>query len=370
MTRLMQCGWETGDVNQLGTPVAASGFGTVSAVSATPSPRSGTYCLKCLSGNGASVGFTNAARVTFLHASKTELYYAFGVYRSDAETNVLPSRAAFVTYDTVGNINNILYLEDDGSVRAYYANAGNNAPNFTTNQTLIGTSATSIPNTTWTLIEVHIVAASGSTGTYEVKINGSTVISATSQRTCQTNSNVGSFALQFMRANGGGGNSASFLAFDDLRVNDTSGSVNNSWPGDESILLIKPTAAGDSTQFTRGGADSGNNYGQVDELPPNGLTDYVYDTVTGHLDLYNLGTVTVTSVSAVEVLMQAQNPDGNGGSLNLVTKTGAGQSDGSAQNITGVPLYYRRILELDPADSTAWDQTKINALQVGPKVAS
>lgn len=370
MTRLLQCGWETGDVNQIGSPIAGNGFGSITVVSATPAPRSGTYCLKCLSGNGASTGSTNAARLTVVHASKTDLYYAFAVYRNDAETNTLPSRAAFVIYDTVGNWQNALYLEDDGSVRVYYATAGGGAPNFTTNQTLIGTSGTTIINNTWTLIEVHCIIATGATGTYELKINGTSVINATSQRTGQTNANMGSFVLQFMRGNAGGGSTNSYLAFDDLRVNDTAGSVNNTWCGDESILLIKPNAAGDSTQFTRGGADSGSNYGQVDETPPNALTDYVYDTVVGHTDLYNMSTVTVTSVSAVEVIMQLQNPDGNGGTVNLVTKTGAGQSDGTAQAVTGVPLYFKRLLEADPADAGAWSQAKIDALQVGPKVAS
>lgn len=369
MTRLLQCGWETGDVAQLGTAVGAGVFAVPAVVSATPTARSGTYCLKCTNSNGSNTGFANSSRITFLHASKTELYYAFGVYRNDTETNTLPSRVAFFTQDTAGNINCLVTFEDDGSCRAYVVTGGGSNPNVTSNLTLIGSSATSIGNNTWTHIEVHIIAATGSTGTFELKINGSTVITATSQRTCQTNANFGGFVLLFMRGQAGGGSTSSYLAFDDLRVNDTSGSVNNTWCGDESILMLKPNAAGDSTQFTRGGADSGNNYGQVDEVPPNALTDYVYDTVTGHTDLYNMTSVTVTSVSAIEVLVQAQNPDGAGGTVNLPIKT-ASQSDGSAQAVSGQPMYLHRIVEVDPDDSAAWNQSKINSLQAGIKVAS
>lgn len=369
MTRLLQCGWETGDVNQLGSPLAVgSSFPLPAVVSATPPPRSGTYCLKCLTGNGASTSWSNASRQIIFHASKTELYYAFGFYRSGTESSAAPSHVVFATTDTAGNVNNALTVEDDGSVRAYYINGAGASPG-TGQFVLIGTSATVVPNTTWVHFEVHIVAATGATGTYEVKLNGATVISATSQRTAQSNANLGSLILQFVRMQTVG-NSGTFKAFDDLRVNDTSGSLNNTWCGDESILMLTPNAAGDSAQFSRGGADSGTNYTQVDELPPNALTDYVYDSTVGHLDLYNLSTVTVVSVSAVEVLMQAFNVDGSGGSVNVVTKTAAGQSDGAAQTVVGSPLYLKRLLETDPADSAAWTQAKINALQVGPKIAS
>lgn len=366
MTRLLQCGWETGDANQLGVNIGA-GFAAPAVVSATPAPRSGVYCLKCTNTNGALTGWNNASRQVFVHASKTELYYAFGVYRNDTETNTFPSRNAFYTFDTAGLVNNFLTFEDDGSCRAYYVTAGSQVPSA---QTLIGTSTISIPNNTWTLIEVHIIIATGATGTYEVKIDGVSALSVATVRTAQTNANIGGFGLQFMRVNSTGGSSSSYLAFDDLRVNDTAGSVNNTWCGDESIVMIRPTSAGDSTQFTRGGADSGNNYGQVDESPPNALTDYVYSSTVGHLDLYNCGTATITSISAIDVMMQMFNPDGSGGSVHVVTKTAAGQSDGTAQVVTGTPLIHHRLLELDPADAAAWDQTKLNALQVGVKVAT
>jgi hypothetical protein len=368
MVRLLQCGWETGDVAQLGVAVNPSGtFPLPTVVSATPTARSGTYCLKCAAA-ATGGGWNTSSKVNIKHASKTELYYAFSIYRNDSEPNTLPSRASFYTADTASNVNTVLMTESDGTVRAYVATAGGSNPS---SFTLIGLASGTIPGNAWTNIEVHLIAATGATGTCEVKINGATVLSVATVRTCQTNANFGNMGLQFARiSNATGGASTSYLAFDDLRVNDTTGSVNTGWCGDEKILMLTPSAAGDSSQFSRGGADSGNNWGQVDDTPPNALTDYVYDTVTGHLDLYNTPTVTVVSVSAVEVLMQAFNVDGSGGSINLVTKSPAGQSDGGAQNLTGTPQYLHRLLDTDPADSAAWTQAKINDLQVGPKVAS
>lgn len=365
MTRILQAGWETGSPSQIGLPLGVGAYPAPTVVASSPAPRSGGFCLKCGLGNAGFSGWANASRLRIDHATKTELFYAFGVYRSDVETHTFPSQIGFYTADAAGNINCCLTFEGDGSVRAYYAGSGGATPAWT----LLGTSSITIPNTTWAHIEVHIIASTSTGGTFAVKIDGVSAISVTGIRTCQVSAALDVVGLQFHRG-ASTGDGASYIAYDDLRVNDTSGSVNNTWTGDESILALIPSAAGDSSQFSRGGADSGSNWGQVDERPPNGTTDYVYDPTVGHLDLYNTTTQTVGTVSAVEVIANAFNPDGSGGTINLVTKTAAGQSDGSAVILTGAQRFFRRLLETDPADSGAWTQAKIDALQIGPKVAS
>src|SRR5262245_19296168 len=45
MTRLLMSGWETGDVNQIGASLVGTN-GTIAVATATPTPRSGSYCLK------------------------------------------------------------------------------------------------------------------------------------------------------------------------------------------------------------------------------------------------------------------------------------------------------------------------------------
>lgn len=371
MTRIWQCGWETGDVNQKGS-ITNNGFsnnGTVSAVSASPTARSGTYCLRCGVVAPSASNVSGRVMISDTFSSKTELYIAFGLYRHNTgEVGTVPLSGMLVLYDTAGNLNLFITCETDGTIRAYYATAGGGNPS-NSQVTLIGASTQTVALDTWTLIEVHAVAATGATGTCEIKVNGIVGLTNTATRTAQTNANFGQFACGLYHIQGGNVISY-YYGIDDLRINDTTGPPNNSWCGDEKIIMLTPNAAGDSSQFSRGGADSGNNYSQVDDIPPNGTTDYVYDTTTGHLDLYNLTTTAVQGISAVDVVMQAFNSDGAGGSLNLVTKTAAGQSDGSAQSITGAPAYYHRLLETDPADSGAWTQAKIDALQVGPKVAS
>lgn len=370
MARLFQCGFETGDTQQIGSDSYGSGAGTVTIPSATPAARNGTYSLKCTVGApNTSVAWTQwLGKKVITHASKTELWYAFGLRAvHTVEPSAGGSALVFVAYDTAGNAN-VLVTLDSGTLRAYYATAGGGAPTFA-QCTLIGTASAGMSMDAWHLIEIRIVVATGSTGNFELYLDGASVISTSSQRTAQTNANLGQVALmcgalQSIVSIG----AAAYHAFDDLRVNDTTGSLNNGRPGDEAIRLLVPNAAGDSAQFTRGGADSGNNYGQVDDIPPNGTTDYVYSSTVGHLDLYNIPTLAVSAIGAVQVIVQAFNSDGGGGALYLPTKTPAGQSDGTLQAITGSPTYYTRTLETDPFDSSTWTQAKLDALQIGVKV--
>jgi hypothetical protein len=371
MTRILQSGFELGDTLQIGadTTTQTNATAAVSIVSATPTARSGTYCLKC---SLSSVAFNGSgtAYKSIAHASLTEVWYAFGFQVQSNNTTVGGAYLQFFrNYDTAGNVNLILAM-DSGTIRAYYANAGGAAP--TTSQvTLIGSGSTSVSTGAWHLLEIRYIPSTTTGGTLEIYLNGSQILNATATRTAQSNANTASFALgAFIPTSGGSGTVTGVFAYDDVRVNSTAGSVNNGRPNDESVVLLVPNAAGDSTQFSRGGTDSGSNYGQVDEIPPNGTTDYVYDSVVGHLDLYNLPTLSISSISAIQVIMQAFDPDGGGGSLYMVTKSPAGQSDGTAQAVTTTPTYYSRLLETDPADSAAWTQTKLTALQIGVKIAS
>jgi len=62
--------------------------------------------------------------------------------------------------------------------------------------------------------------------------------------------------------------------YDDHVFNDQTGANETGEPGDQKIIICKPNAAGDSANGSRGGADSGSDFGQLDEDPPNDATDY------------------------------------------------------------------------------------------------
>jgi hypothetical protein len=373
MTRLGQAGFEVGDSSAYGADaVGSNATNAVALVTASPAPRSGTYCCRCLIGDPTNTTTWTEfhAKKVFLHASKTEMWYALGVQaHHPTEAAAAGSCLLLVFHDAAGNANVLITL-DAGTLRAYYATAGGATPSFG-QCTLIGAASSAMSMDAWHLLEVRIVAATGATGNFELYLDGSSVISASSQRTAQTSANLASFALTT-----GGLQSIALMgantwhAFDDVRYQDTAGSVNNGRPGDEAIRLLVPTAAGDSADLSRGGTDSGANWSQVDEVPPGGGTDYVHSGTVGHTDLYATTDFPVAAISAISVLAQVANSDGAGGTVYLPTKTGAGQSDGSAYALTPAWTYQSRLLEADPADAAAWSSAKLAALQIGCKIAS
>jgi hypothetical protein len=159
------------------------------------------------------------------------------------------------------------------------------------------------------------------------------------------------------------------MAFDDLAVNDTAGTVNNGQIGDGRVVLLKPNGAGGNAGQSRGGSDSGANWSQVEELPPS-MTDYVYSATAGTRDTYALEDIPAGSwsVNCAEVLAYAQNSDAGGGSLGLTVKSGATTNEGTAQSLTATAAYYRQLYEADPATSVAWTNAAVNALEAGTTV--
>lgn len=89
-------------------------------------------------------------------------------------------------------------------------------------------------------------------------------------------------------------NTTAVLHFDDLAINNTDGTFQNGLPGPGYTVVAMPNAAGDNAMGTRGGTDSGSDWGQVDEKPPNDATDYyILDVDNDILDL------NIESVSAL-----------------------------------------------------------------------
>jgi hypothetical protein len=360
-------GFETGDNLSYGTNVLGASSGTVTLVSSTPTARNGTYCLKCNITTNPFTGNPWAVRASKLwaHASKTEVWYAFGFYAQHTGEGTPPLQVFFTARDTAGLVNILLTL-DSGVIRAYYVAAASASP--TASLTLLGTSSASFSMSAWHLIEIHLVASTSTTGTCEVWQDGAQVISVTGVRTAFTTANFGQIELCWAASSNSTvtGISPCYHAFDDLRVNDTLGSVNNGRLGDGAILALIPNGVGTTlggTPLTPTG--SGTNWQNVDEVPPS-TTDYNAGTTVGTGETYALSDPpSVASCAAVNVIAYAVNTDNGGGSVGITTRTGAGTSEASAQPITGTATYYNRLLESDPADSGAWSTTKLTALESG-----
>lgn len=119
----------------------------------------------------------------------------------------------------------------------------------------------------WFLLELESKVGAG-TGVLGVKVNGVEVYRA-------TNLTVTNAApvLQLACPDG-----ATIWYFDDIAVNDSSGSANNTAPSPYGqVIHLLPDGDGDADTGspTRGGTDSGAIWSQLDEVTPNDTTDYV-----------------------------------------------------------------------------------------------
>lgn len=230
-------------------------------------------------------------------------------------------------------------------------------------KTTLGTTANNVltPNV-WQYIEVKLTVHS-STGAILVRINGDTKLNLTG-----LNTQIGGSALVDCIAF-----SASFpgwyMAFDDLYVCDSSGSVNNDLLGDCAIETLYPNGNGNYSQFTGSDSNSTDNYLLVDEATPS-TTDYVGSLTEGNKDTYAYGNLALTSgsVKAVAVRNYAAKSDVGDKSISTVVRSGGSDSIQSAKNLGTGYTVYTDILEQNPVGSTAWTISSVNAAEFGVQV--
>lgn len=359
MTRLLTTGFESGDVNEAGvSAIPASTALTV--VSSTPTPRAATYCLKCAT-TASTNNFTVSKTFTFA-AAKTEVWARFAVYVHIAAGSTQTEFILGVALDSAGAAQTCITWNLTTGIVSLRLGASSTG-------TLLAASSLTFPADTWHTLEWRTQITSTTVGVSEVWLDGTRIINFSGDNTNTANANVQRLQVCL----GGTGASSvlagSYVAFDDIAVNDTAGSINNGQIGDGRVFLLKPNGAGSNTNQTRGGTDSGANWSQVDELPPS-MTDYVFSASAATRDTYALEDVPAGSwtVNCVEVLAFAANSDAGAGSLGLTVKSGSTTNEGTAQNLSITAAYYRQLYETDPATSAVWTTTAVSALEAGTTV--
>jgi len=357
MTRLVTCGYETGDIAEIGSTVTGASA-TIAVVTGTPTPRSGTYCLKA----STSASSFNTTYHNFpLPASKTDIWIRFGLFAhpltSTTEMAIAGLRDSASAQQTC-----ITYSPSSGLIRARQG--------MGTTGTLLDTSSLTMSADVWHVIEWRCQISSTTSGIIEVWLDGTRVINFSGDNTSAgTSANVQSLALGQPSATAPTVTAGTYYAYDDVAINDTAGSINNGQIGDGRIYLLKPSGAGSNTGQTRGGTDTGANYSQVNELPPS-LTQYVFSATAATRDTYALDDVPAGTwaVNCAEVLAYGQNSDTGTGQLGLTVKSGATTNEGTALNLGTTASYVRQLYETDPNTSAAWTVSALNALEAGTTV--
>lgn len=317
-----------------GTATGASTYWTSGTPGTIQSPR--------ISGNGFAIRF----------AAGQPLLKVLG---GTADTLIVGFGFRVVTHPLAG-VNNILLLNDTGgtNVTLRIDNAGflSVLRGLTTT---LATAAAPLTVGAWYYIEIK-VKAHASTGTIEVRVNGTTVITLTGQNTAPISALLTQVQIPQHLAG------SSIYEFDDLYVCDTSGAAPlNDFLGELKVVSLLPNGAGDATTWT---PSAGQNFECVDNNPPSDAI-FVSDATPGNQDLYNFANVAGGTILDAALVIRAQKSDAGARSIKPLCRSGGTTFAGGSQALSTSWLYYLQDYPLDPNTGAAWTLSNLNAAQFG-----
>lgn len=339
------CGFETGDFIECN-----SSGGTCSINSGTT--RTGTYSLR-VNPTTSDIGYveimplsSNGNNDSSGDTTITTPVYARFYFR----IATLPaSNEEFLSlYGNSGVMKMTLRVNSTGNIIAYN-NSGTS---------VLGTGSTALSTNTWYRIEVQ--CGSGGSAPWEVKIDGVTEISGTSNN---LSANFRSWCLG--KRNNRNNGSVDFY-YDDASFSDSG------YPGRGGVKLMIPDSDGTTTNWT---PSVGNRWACVNEIPHNGDTDYISHNSgsTNHNDVGLESTATSGisgSINAIKCVTVGRRASGGAVSststyIPKIVSNGieVSPADVAGLNVTTYNLF-GVLSETDPDTSAAWTTTGLNAVQL------
>ena len=220
-------------------------------------------------------------------------------------------------------------------------------------------SATALALNTWYWITVS--CATGTTAAIAVNIDGVSAITGTGDLTVNNGG-----AIDLGKTTNRNGQTVDFF-YDDWQIDDTE------IPTEKRALMLRPDSDGAAVTWTRGGTDSGNDWDQVDEIPPD-TADYLVSTLSIG-DRSNVGFASCASagitgtIAAVRFSAYSARDGAANGTYSLGIRSGGTNSDNAATNGSGAAFAFvvrasvSTVLVVDPTDAAAWTVAKVDALE-------
>ena len=230
--------------------------------------------------------------------------------------------------------------------------------------TLLG-SGGEIHQNRWHCIEFRLVVDNAA-GVFQLKIDGTQVINFAGDTQATANANVRTFRL------GKGPEAVAYgcvAYYDDIAFNNVAGGVNDSWIGRGGIPAIFPTGAGNSTDLQRFPDTGEANWEDVDEVPPDDDTSYVFDDLIDDHDSYAASNLVATgTISAVQWLARAKSALVGNPEIARILRIGGVDHQGADIAIDADYDYYPEILDEDPQAVGAWTVAAVDGMEVGVKI--
>lgn len=279
----------------------------------------------------------------------------------------------------------IMQLDNGGSVRAAIRlTSGGVLRLYDDGGAQVGSDSSSLSLNTWYRVELAMdQKTSVGNITADAKLDGTSFASGTYA------SSQNSDTFQF----GGLENTTFEYNFDDIALNDDSGSFQNSFPGAGSIIHLVPDSNGDNSGWLGSDLDSTDNYLLVDEAPPDDSTTDVTAGVNNTIDDYNIQDTPAAiasgdTINVVQVGVRFNNSVSAGTDPTFVLriKASSGGTTEESANITapdttwvtnsataanGQPGAYKLTLyDLPGASTTAWTKADLDTAQIGIRLSN
>lgn len=261
-------------------------------------------------------------------------------------------------------------LYNDGGVltgTAYYNNFATQTATFTTG----------LAFDQWIRVEQYYdTSPANGSERMTVRINGVDAITLTNLT--YTNKTVTSTSFGIFNGTVGAITDAT-VYFDDVITNDSSGTFNNTWVGDEKIAIAVPTGAGDN-------AATAGTFSMINEIPPSNITTPGSTLIeldsNGDIAEYNMtdsttmGLNSYDNVKAITPMMRMREESAGTSSYQFGIKSASGGTRatsaafdaGGTAAATNGGFTNRYFSESDPTTGVAWTPTGTNSvdnMQVG-----
>ena len=240
----------------------------------------------------------------------------------------------------------------------------------------IGSNSSALNTGQWYRLELSFNPA---TGAVDARIDGSSFASGSTATGSWSRVIVG--VISSVTAD---------LYFDDVAVNDNSGSFQNSFPGDGKYVHLYPNAAGDNNGFADGVPSSTgtDHYSNVDEVSPDGDTSYNQTATASQIEDYNIqssssaGIGASDTISVVHVGHRARKVTSGTMTYKLRAKAAAAGTVENSSNIAQSSTTYQTdpaatpfiprltMYDLPGASTTAWTPADIDTAQIGLETVS
>lgn len=293
------------------------------------------------------LNFTSEGKVDVNTANKGTVYFT-GYFRYATK----PSSGDEIIL-TVQGSNSVaeLRLKSDGALVLYDTN-------YTGSPSLLATSGTTLSADTWYRIGLKIVA--GSSGSYELKINGASQFSAS--RTWLNTENLGKIQIGC----GVDRNSQSFKFYWDDIVGDTANYIDV----DYAVKVIKPIANGSVMTWSDGTGAS--DYTQIDEIPIDDA-DYIMSPTSGNpntalFDYESRATAGIengTIYAIKQVIICRENSSSGTTQTYMRLISGATTTDTPQNNFTTSTQGLIKVHETDPNTGSAWTGSALDSIEAG-----